>query len=559
MTETPRFGDGEGIARFDVIVVGAGFAGLYALYRLRGLGLSVRVLEAGNGIGGTWYWNAYPGARCDVESHEYSYSFSRQLDQDWQWSQRYADQPEILAYIEHVADRFDLRPDIQLATRVSAAHYDDARARWSLSSETGERFEATYVIFATGSLSAPLPPPFPGVDRFTGASYLTQTWPREHIDFTGKRVAVIGTGSSAIQLIPVLAHQAGHLTVFQRTPNFSAAGRNRRLDPADLAAIKHHYPHHRDQQRAANGGVVLDINRRSAAEMTAAEQRAVLETRWAVGGVLPFTVAFRDVLTNPATNNIVQEFFRDKIRDRVTDPTIAQLLCPTNHPFGGKRPCVDHGYYETFNRDNVTLISIRDNPIAEITPTGVRLSDGTDHEFDIICYANGYDAITGALLRIDIRGRGGLSLRTQWSAGPRTYLGLGFAGFPNLFSVAGPGSPAVLAMMIGLAEQNVDWITEAIATMRARGATAIEPRPESQDAWTDHVAQTAAAIHTYRTVEGSYYTGANVPGKPNTFAIYVGGMRRYRRTCDQETTNGYPGFILGTTPTQQHPVFRSDK
>jgi cyclohexanone monooxygenase len=380
---------------------------------------------------------------------------------------------------------------------------------------------------------------------------MTQSWPGKQIDFADKHVAVIGTGSSGVQLIPVVAQHAGHLTVFQRTSNFSAAGRNRCLDPADIAAIKDSYPSHRDKQRASNGGVVLDINRRSAAEMTATQQGAELESRWAIGGVLPFTVAFSDVLTNPDTNTTVQEFFRDKIRDRVTDLTVAELLCPTDHPFGGKRPCVDHGYYETFNRDNVTLVSIRDNPITEITPTGVRLSDGTEHEFDMICYANGYDAITGALRRIDIRGRGGLTLRQQWSAGPRSYLGLTFAGFPNLFSIAGPGSPAVLAMMIGLAEQNVDWVTHCINTTRARGITTIEPRPESQDTWTEHVAQTANAIHTYRTVEGSYYTGANVPGKPATFAIYVGGMRRYRRACDHETAHRYPGFILSTPLTPQ--------
>ncbi|WP_071288154.1 flavin-containing monooxygenase [Mycolicibacterium llatzerense] len=548
MTEisTPSTTDRD--SQFDVVVIGAGFAGLYALHRLRGLGLSVRVLEAAGGIGGTWHWNAYPGARCDVESYQYSYSFSAELDQEWTWSERYAGQPEILAYIEHVADRFDLRRDIQLNTRVDAATFDEARSTWSVATEAGERFEATYVIFATGSLSAPLAPPFPGVHRFSGESYMTQTWPHEPIDFAGKRVAVIGTGSSGVQLIPVVAERAGHLTVFQRTPNFSAAGRNRRLHPDELAAIKDNYPAHRDQQRASNGGVVLDINRRPAAEMTPAAQRTELEKRWAAGGMLPLTVAFADVLTDPDTNKIVQEFLRDKIVDRVSDPTIAELLSTTNHPFAGKRPCVDHGYFETFNRDNVTLVSIRDNPIAEITGTGVRMSDGTHHEFDMICYANGYDAITGALHRIDIRGRGSLSLREQWAAGPRTYLGLGFAGFPNLFSVAGPGSPAVLAMMIGLAEHNVDWITECIDSMRARAVTTIEPRPQSQGRWTDHVAQTADAVYAYRTAEGSYYKGANVPGKPHTFAIYVGGMRRYRRACDYETTNGYPGFILGAKP-----------
>ncbi|MEN4451255.1 NAD(P)/FAD-dependent oxidoreductase [Mycobacterium sp. SM3041] len=535
----------------DVIVVGAGFAGLYALYRLRGAGFSVRVLEAAPAIGGTWYWNAYPGARCDVESYQYSYSFSPELDQDWEWSERYAAQPEILSYIEHVADRFDLRRDITLGTRVIAATFDEDAAVWKLDTDAGDQFSAKYVLFATGSLSAPLAPPFAGVERFQGDSYCAQTWPHRDIDFTGKRVAVIGTGSSGVQMIPVLAEQAAELTVFQRTANFSAPGRNRVLGDAEIRSLKANYPRQRELQNASNGLVVLDVNRRAAAEMSPGERSAELEKRWDEGGVLTYSVVFRDVLTNPDTNELIAAFIRSKIREKVNDPAVAELLCPTDHPFGGKRPCLDHGYYETYNRNNVSLISIKDNPIAEITEAGVRLADGTEHEFDVICYANGYDAITGALQRIDIRGRGGISLRDEWSAGPRTYLGLGFAGFPNLFSIAGPGSPAVLAMMIGLGEQNVDWITDCLTWLRDNGIETIEPRRESQDMWTDIVSHAADSVYAYRTVEGSYYKGANVPGKPNAFAIFIGGMRRYRSACDLESDQTYAGFLLGASKKGQ--------
>lgn len=535
---------------YDVVVVGAGFAGLYALLRLRDAGFSVRVLEAAPAIGGTWYWNAYPGARCDVESYQYSYSFSPELDQDWEWSERYATQPEILAYVNHVADRFDLRRDIQLGTRVTAATFDEDSAVWTLDTESGVPFIAKYLLFATGSLSAPLAPPFAGVDRFRGESYCAQTWPHRDVDLTGKRVAVIGTGSSGVQMIPVLAERAAELTVFQRTANFSAPGRNRVLSDAEIRSLKANYPRQRELQNASNGLVVLDVNRRAAAEMSPDERAAELEKRWDEGGVLTYSVVFRDVLTSPETNELIADFIRNKIRDKVDDPAIADLLCPADHPFGGKRPCLDHGYYETYNRDNVSLVSIKDNPIAEITEAGVRLADGTEHELDVICYANGYDAITGALQRIDIRGRGGISLRDEWSAGPRTYLGLGFAGFPNLFSIAGPGSPAVLAMMIGLGEQNVDWITDCLTWMRDNGIETIEPRRESQNMWTDIVSHAADSVYAYRTVEGSYYKGANVPGKPNAFAIFIGGMRRYRSACDLESDQNYAGFLLGASKSK---------
>lgn len=533
----------------DVIVVGAGFAGLYALYRLRELGFRVRVVEAADGIGGTWYWNAYPGARCDVESMEYSYSFSPELDQEWEWSERYAAQPEILRYLEHVADRFDLRRDIRLGTRIASAVYDEAAARWTLIDEQGNESSCRYVIFATGSLSAPLTPTFPGVETFAGESYMTQTWPREAVDLGGKRVALIGTGSSGIQVLPVIAEQAARVTVFQRTANFSAPGRNRPLTSDDHARMHTGYPEHRAAQRNSQSGVVLEINRRRGAEMSPDQRRTELETRWAQGGVLPFTVAFRDVLTDVETNGVITDFIRDRIRDRVVDPQVAELLCPADHLFGGKRPCVDHGYFEAYNRDNVELVSVRGNPITAITPTGPMLADGSRYDVDVIVYANGYDAISGALSRIDIRGRGGRSLRTEWSDGPHTYLGLAMAGFPNMFSLAGPGSPAVLAMMIGLAEQNVDWVAECLTYLRAHGIEEIEASADAQEAWTQQVQAIADGIAAYRDTE-SYYVGANVAGKPRAFPIFVGGMLRYRAVCDQVAAAGYQGFVRNRTAGQ---------
>lgn len=530
---------------YDVIVVGAGFAGLYALHRLRALGFRVLVVEAGDGIGGTWFWNAYPGARCDVESMEYSYSFSPELDQEWEWSERYAAQPEILRYIEYVADRFDLRRDVRLDTRIARAHYHENTARWTLTTVDGPELSCRFVIFATGSLSAPLAPTFPGVESFSGKSYMTQTWPREPVDLRGKRVALIGTGSSGVQVLPEVAKQAAHVTVFQRTPNFSAPGHNRPLSADDIAQMKAVYTQHRAAQRDSYGGVVLDVNRRLGTEMTAQECQAELEKRWARGGVLGLTVAFRDVATDAKTNGVVQDFIRDKIRDRVEDPKVAELLCPDDQMFGSKRPCVDHGYFEAYNRDNVTLVSVRDNPIVAITPTGPELRDGSNYEVDVIIYANGYDAISGALSRIDIRGRDERSLRDEWVNGPRTYLGLAMAGFPNLFSIAGPGTPAVLAMMIGLAEQNVDWVADCLTDLRTRAIDEIEASFPAQDKWTEQVQGIADSIETYRTAN-SYYVGANVPGKPRAFPIYVGGMQRYRATCDQVAQTGYPGFELRT-------------
>jgi cation diffusion facilitator CzcD-associated flavoprotein CzcO/acetyl esterase/lipase len=527
----------------DAVVVGAGLGGLYALYRLREDGLSVRALEAADGIGGTWYWNAYPGARCDVESMDYSYSFSPELEQEWTWTEKYPSQPEILRYIDHVADRFELRRDIQLETRVVAATYDEAGSRWHVETARGERFVAQFCIFATGCLSAPLQPPFEGVGNFEGEWYMTQQWPHEPVDFEGKRVAVIGTGSSGVQSIPVIARDAAHVTVFQRTPNFSVPARNRPLQPEEIAERKAIYREHREKQRWSGAGIPLDINPKGALEMTDEERVAEMERRWGYGGAPIFNVSFRDIMTDIRSNEIVQDFVRDKIRAKVAEPEIAELLCPTDHPFAAKRLCVDSHYFETFNRDNVTLVSIRENPVGRITPKGVMLQDGSEYEVDMIVFAVGYDAMSGSLLRVDIRGRGGVSLRDEWAQGPRTYLGLGMAGFPNLFTITGPGSPAVLAVMIVAIEQHVEWIAECIAYLREREIPAIEPTREAQDAWMEHVREVADST-VFPLAKNSYYVGANVPGKPRVFAIYAGGLDNYRRKCDEVAADGYDGFAL---------------
>ena len=526
--------------QFDVVVVGAGFSGLYALHLLRRGGFPVRVLAPAPEVGGTWFWNAYPGARCDVESADYSYSFSPELDQEWEWSERYAAQPEILRYLNHVADRFALRGDIQLNTTVHSATYDDATAEWTLTTDSGT-LVARYCVFATGGLSAPLAPPFEGADTFAGESYMTATWPQGGVDFKGKRVAVIGTGASGIQSIPVIAADAAHVTVLQRTPNFTVLGRNRDLDAAEIADQKATYPERRKRQRASYGGTSTQPHMRRAAECTPDEQLEELRRRSAEGGALTYVGAFRDVLTDLDANRVVADFVRSDIRSRVTDPELVDLVTPTDHPFAGKRPCVDHGYFEALCRDNVDVVNVRDNPIAAIEPTGVRLADGTLIEVDIIVYAIGYDAISGALLRIDIQGRNGIRLQDAWAQGPTSYLGLAIAGFPNLFTVAGPGGPLGLTMMVALAEQNIEWIAACITDLDARGVRAIEATPEAQQKWTEEVEQRAQRS-VFAAAPNSYYTGANVPGKPRRFSIYLGGFARYQAICNAVAADGYDGF-----------------
>ena len=524
----------------DMIVVGAGFAGLRTLHRMRGLGLAVRVLEAGADIGGVWNWNRYPGARCDVASADYSYSFSPELDQEWTWSERYATQPEILRYIHHVAERFDLHRDIRLNTRVVSAHFDETAGRWSLTTEGGETLTALYLVMAVGCLSATRIPAIAGLDTFAGETVHTGDWPTEGVDVAGKRVAVIGTGSSGIQTIPLLAEQAASLTVFQRTPNFSVPARNAPLSPQEQAEIKAGYPARRTALFRSASGMSVPVFKESALDATPEQLRERYESQWGRVG-FGFVLSYSDLLLDRRANDTAADFIREKIRERVHDPAIADALLPKDHPFGAKRPCVDSDYFETFNRENVALVDVRQDPILEVTPTGTRTAN-EHHALDVLVFATGYDAMTGSLLRPDIRGRGGIALRDAWSAGPRTYLGLAVAGFPNMFVIAGPGSPSVLTNVIVSIEQHVDWLADLLATAAERGATTVEAEPDAQRRWVEHVND--AAAKTLYPQADSWYLTAGPPGSPAAFMPYVGGVRGYRRICDEVARTGYEGFAI---------------
>ncbi|OJY41416.1 NAD(P)/FAD-dependent oxidoreductase [Pseudonocardia sp. 73-21] len=524
--------------KVDAVVVGAGFAGLYMLHRLRGLGLSTVVLEAGDGVGGTWYWNRYPGARCDSESWFYSYSFSDELQQEWEWSERYPRQPEILRYLEHVADRFDLRRDIRFGERVTTATFDDG---WRVETATGGRFEAQFLITAVGCLSTANVPAIPGLETFGGEWFHTGMWPHEGVSFAGKRVGVVGTGSTGIQAVPVIAEDAEHLTVFQRTANYSVPARNGPFDPADQAEIKRNYAAHREVQRSTFGGFPYFPDDRSALSVSDEERAAVYEAAWERGG-LRFRASFNDILSDEAANATASEFLRDKIAQVVRDPATAEALTPRDHGFATKRPPIDTHYFETYNRGNVTLVDLKKTPIEEITPAGIRTTDA-EHPLDTIVFATVFDALTGPLLGIDIRGEGGVSLRDEWAEGPRTYLGLQVVGFPNLFTITGPGSPSVLSNMPTSIEQHVGWITDCLAHLRAEGVGRIEATPGAQDAWMAHVAEAASATLLSRSPT-SWYLGANVPGKPRIFMPYAGGLATYAQRCAEVADAGYEGFAL---------------
>jgi len=524
----------------DAVIVGAGFAGLYMLHRLRGLGLSVHVFEAGKGVGGTWYWNRYPGARCDVESMDYSYSFSEELQQEWRWSERYSAQPEILRYINHVADRFDLRRDITFSTRVTSAVFDEATSRWDVRTDTGEQVGARFCIMATGCLSTAQVPSFKGRESFEGKWYHTGAWPHEGVDFGGQRVGIIGTGSSAIQSIPIIARQAAHLHVFQRTPNFSVPAHNAPLDPEYERSVKANYADFRRQARESRIGFVVERSDKSALEVSPEERVREYEKRWNRGG-LGFAATYNDLQISKDANDTAAEYFRAKIRSLVRDPAIGEALVPQHYPLGTKRLCVDTGYYETFNRDNVTLVDIRKSPIEEITPRGLRTRDG-EYEFDSIVFATGFDAMTGALMSIDLRGMGGKTIQQKWAEGPRTYLGLTIAGFPNLFMITGPGSPSVLSNMIVSIEQHVDWIADCITHLREQGKASIEATVEAENGWVEHVDEVGHM--TLYPLADSWYMGANIPGKPRIFMPYIGGVGVYRQKCDDVASKGYEGFVL---------------
>ena len=530
-----------GVHAFDVVVIGAGFAGMLMLHRLRGLGLSVGVLEAADDVGGTWWWNRYPGARCDVESLEYSYSFSSELQQQWTWKERFASQTEILAYARHVADRFELRRDIRFRTRVTAAQFDETRQCWSVSTDSDERFQARWLVSAAGCLSLPRMPDIPGRESFAGQLHHTGLWPHEGVDFSGQRVGVIGTGSSGIQAIPLIARQAAHLTVFQRTPNFSLPSGNRPLGDEEVRDFKARYDEVRTRARQTPAGIAsMPTPTRGALEDPPERRSEVYEAAWRQGSTF-LTRAYNDLLFDETANATAADFVREKIRAIVKDPAVAEALSPRDHFIGTKRICLDSGYYETFNRDNVSLVNLRRDPIVSITPGGIQTASG-ETGLDAIVFATGFDAITGALLNIDIRGAGGQSLAQAWAGGPRTYLGLMTAGFPNLFSITGPGSPSVLTNMIMSIEQHVDWITRCIDWLRGRGITQIEADPEAQDRWVDHV--NALADRTLFPRANSWYVGANVPGKPRVFMPYVGGLGMYRQRCEEVAARGYEGFVL---------------
>ena len=524
---------------FDAVVVGAGFAGMYMLYRLRERGLSVRVFETGTDVGGTWYWNRYPGARVDTETMFYSYQFSEDLQQDWEWTERYATQPEILRYARHVADRFELRPDIQFETRVDSTVWDEDAGLWRVETGDGASTMARYCIMATGCLSAVNTPEFDGLNDFAGETYHTAHWPDEGVDFTGKRVAVIGTGSSGVQSIPVIAEQAASLHVFQRTANYVIPSHNRAMEADEVAEIKANYPELRARAKKSFSGNYFPVAGPSALAVSKEERDREYEARWAQGG-LAFMAAYADFQTSDEANETASAFIRNKIRGIVDDSEVAELLAP-KQLFLCKRLCVGAGYYEAYNRDSVALIDISETTIERITPEGVCV-DGRVYEVDALVLATGFDAVTGALKRIDIQGVGAITLRDKWEDGPRAYLGLGIAGFPNLFTITGPGSPSVLTNMIPSIEQHVDWIADCIDHMRSHDKSRIEAEAEAEEAWVEHVNEVGDL--SLRATCQSWYFGSNIPGKPRVVLPYSGGFPVYVRKCDEVAANGYSGFAL---------------
>ena len=523
----------------DVVVIGAGFAGLYAHFKLREIGLSAFGFEAAPEVGGTWYWNRYPGARCDVESLDYSYSFSQDLLNEWQWSERFATQPEILDYANHVADRFDLRRNFAFETKVIAADFDEAANNWVVHTDRGDEVRCRFLLSAVGSLSLPKAPEIAGLEDFEGRWVQTGCWPRDGVDVAGKRVAVIGTGSSGIQSIPILAEQASHVTVFQRTPNFSVPAHNGPNDPEYEAEVRADYVEHHKRNRLSKGGVPSRIaTGKSAMEVSEEERRAGFEQAWNFG-TFALQGVFNDISSNPESNAAATAFVHEKIRGIVKDPVLAEKLMPKTFPLGTKRLCLDTGYYATFNRDNVELVDIRETPIERITKAGIKTS-AEEYPFDVIVFATGFDAVTGPLIALGITGIGGRTLKDEWSQGPQSYLGLMISGFPNLFTVNGPSSPSVLTNMLQSIEHHVDWIVDCIGYMGKNGLVRIDADQDAQVDWAHEVA--AMAEKTLYTKADSWYMGANVPGKPRVFLMYIGGLDRYVERCEKIVSEGYSGF-----------------
>jgi len=538
MSEAGNNQDTKNSPDYDAVVVGAGFGGMYMSHRLRGRGLKVQGFERGGGVGGTWYWNRYPGCRCDVESMEYSYQFSPDLQQDWEWSERYSAQPEILAYAEHVAARFDIGSMYRFNTAVTGAQYDDQQHLWRVTTDQGDTVTARYVIMATGCLSTANMPDFEGLADFTGDTYHTGAWPHDGVDFSGKRVAVIGTGSSAIQSIPLIARQAQSLTVFQRTPNYSIPAQNRPIDQHMVADIKANYDEFRARNKLQQAAFGADYPRNmdSVLDATEEERQRRFEEHWNYGGFM-FMGAFADLGLNPEANEYAAEFVRNKIRSTVKDPATAELLCPKT-VIGCKRLCADTGYFDTYNRENVSLVDVSEHPIERLTEKGL-ITNGVEYEFDAIVFATGFDAMTGTLLNLDIRGAGGATLKQKWSAGPRTYLGLMTAGFPNLFMMTGPGSPSVLANMITGVEQHAEYIDQMLLWAADKGITEIAPQQAAEDEWVEVVNMRSQA--TLYPSCNSWYLGANVPGKPRVFMPYI-GFPDYVTRLDEIRAADYEGF-----------------
>jgi cation diffusion facilitator CzcD-associated flavoprotein CzcO len=526
----------------DVAVVGAGIAGLYAIYRLRELGFSIAAFEAGGEIGGTWYWNRYPGARCDVASMWYSYSFSDELQQDWNWREKYATQPEILQYLNHVADRFGLRRHIRFNTRVVAAKFDDRSARWAITTEHGDTVAARFCVLASGILSTPKVPELAGLREFSGKTYYTALWPEVDPDFSGQRVAVIGTGSSGVQSIPIIAEEAEHLTVFQRTPNFCLPARNEPLDASYVANIKAKYPQYREAARDSEFGVPLGtLASDRASEISPHGGAAAYEERWQRSSLFCFSDLDVDILSDLAANQMLADFVRGKMKEQVDDPATAELLLPRAHPYGTKRTCLETGYLPTYNKANVELVDLPTTPILELTASGI-LTSAREHQVDSIVFATGFDAMTGAVLSIDIEGRGSQRLADRWSEGPRAYLGLCVAGFPNMFIVTGPGSPSALSNMFVSIEQHIDWLARCMEFMASEGYDVVEATLGAEADWVRHVDQ--LAHETLYPMANTWYLGANIPGKPRVFMAYAGGVDRYRRTCDEVEADHYRGLAL---------------
>jgi len=525
------------VEEYDAIVIGAGVTGLYQLYRLLQLGISVRVFEDGGGVGGTWYWNRYPGARFDSESYTYGYSFSEELLQEWDWKEHFSGQPENERYLNYVADKFDLRRHIQFNARITSAVFDESTHRWEIQTQDGRRARAQFLLAAVGILSARYMPNIPGVESFTGDSFHTSRWPHEPVDFKGKRVGVIGTGATAVQLIPEIAKEVGHLTVFQRTPNYCAPLRNAPIDPETQKKIKASYPEIFKRCRESFTGFFHESDPRSTFEVSPEVRQTFYEEIWAEPGFRKWFGNFRDLMTNREANETYAEFVRNKIRERVTDPAVAEKLVPKDHPFGAKRVPLESGYYEAYNRDNVLLVDIRETPIERITPKGIKTSE-REYEFDIIIYATGFDAITGELTRMDIRGEGGQLLKDKWADGPRTYLAVQTTGFPNLFIVNG----AVFCNFPRCAEIIAEWVSDCIGYMREKGFARIAATPQAEEAWTEHGNSLVAG--SLFTETNSWFMGTNIPGKKRAFLFYPGGNILFRQKCAEVAANGYEGFAL---------------